>query len=57
MQMFDEYVWSNKASSVKCYFNARRIGKNSKNLDVNKQWEMMLSNVYGVYLIFDTTNG
>ena len=25
--------------------------------DVNKQWKMMLSNVYGVYLILDTTNG
>ncbi|WP_350343158.1 GIY-YIG nuclease family protein [Proteinivorax tanatarense] len=25
--------------------------------DVNKQWKMMLSNVYGVYLILDKTNG
>ncbi|WP_353893588.1 GIY-YIG nuclease family protein [Proteinivorax hydrogeniformans] len=25
--------------------------------DVNKQWKMMLSNVYGVYLILDTTTG
>lgn len=28
-----------------------------KNPDVNRQWKMMLSNVYGVYLILDTTNG
>ncbi|MFC4388940.1 GIY-YIG nuclease family protein [Gracilibacillus marinus] len=25
--------------------------------DVNKQWKMMLQNVYGVYLILDTTTG
>jgi GIY-YIG catalytic domain. len=28
-----------------------------KNPDANKQWKMMLSNVYGIYLIQDTTNG
>lgn len=28
-----------------------------KNPDANRQWKMMLSNVYGVYLILDTTNG
>lgn len=28
-----------------------------KNPDANRQWKMMLSNVYGVYLILDTSNG
>lgn len=28
-----------------------------KNPDANRQWKEMLSNVYGVYLILDTTNG
>ncbi|MGI6513985.1 MAG: GIY-YIG nuclease family protein [Syntrophomonadales bacterium] len=28
-----------------------------KNPNVNRQWKMTLSNVYGVYLILDTTNG
>jgi len=28
-----------------------------KNPDVNKQWKMMLSNVYGIYLILDKSNG
>ena len=28
-----------------------------KDPDANRQWKMMLSNVYGIYLIQDTTNG
>jgi len=28
-----------------------------KNPDVNKQWKMMLANVYGIYLILDKSNG
>ena len=28
-----------------------------KNPDANRQWKMMLSNVCGIYLIQDTTNG